>query len=43
MRTDKAVARFDRAVKSAIIESGLTGGKRLVVAMSGGPEQRAGG
>ena len=41
MRTDKAVARLDRAVKSAIVESGLTGGKRLVVAVSGGPDSLA--
>ena len=41
MSTDKAVARLERRVKRAMVESGLTEGKLLVVAVSGGPDSLA--
>ena len=41
MHTDKAVAWLDRQMKKALQQHGLTGGKTLVVAVSGGPDSLA--
>lgn len=41
MLADKVVARLEREVERALRASGLTEGKRLVVAVSGGPDSLA--
>ena len=41
MRKDRAVVRLESHVKRALEECGLTGGPRLVVAVSGGPDSLA--
>ena len=41
MKTPKVVARLEQRVRDSLAESGLTGGKTLVVAVSGGPDSLA--
>ena len=37
-RTNTSVLKVERSVRTALVESGLSSGKKLIVAVSGGPD-----